>query len=216
MAFNSLWEEYMQIPVITRVYTTASLLTTLAVHLDIVSPSQLHFNPYLIIRHLQIWRILTTFLFFGKLGFQFIFNIIFTYRYCRMLEESSFYGQTADFFFMFVFGGSIMIIIAIFANFPFLGQGFTMMVTYIWSRKNSYYRMNIFGLLHIQAIFLPWILLLFSFLLGNSILVDLMGIGIGHLYYYLEDVFPNQAEGYQILRTPYFICINVTEGLVIL
>jgi Derlin-2/3 len=33
---------------------------------------------------------MTTFLFFGTFGFNFIFNMIFTYRYCRMLEENSF------------------------------------------------------------------------------------------------------------------------------
>ena len=30
------------------------------------------------------------------------------YRYCRMLEEGSFRGRTADFVFMFIFGGTIM------------------------------------------------------------------------------------------------------------
>ena len=30
------------------------------------------------------------------------------YRYCRMLEEGSFRGRTADFVFMFIFGGAIM------------------------------------------------------------------------------------------------------------
>ena len=31
-----------------------------------------------------------------------------SYRYCRMLEEGSFQGRTADFVFMFIFGGAIM------------------------------------------------------------------------------------------------------------
>ena len=30
--------------------------------------------------------------------------MIFTYRYCRMLEEGSFRGRTADFIYMFIFG----------------------------------------------------------------------------------------------------------------
>ena len=34
--------------------------------------------------------------------------MIFTYRYCRMLEEGSFRGRTADFFFMFLCGGALM------------------------------------------------------------------------------------------------------------
>ena len=36
------------------------------------------------------------------------FNILFTYRYSRFLEEGSFRGKTADFFYMFLFGGFLM------------------------------------------------------------------------------------------------------------
>lgn len=35
--------------------------------------------------------------------------------------------------------------------------------------------MNFFGLLNFQAPFLPWVLMGFSLLLGNSIIVDLLG-----------------------------------------
>lgn len=34
--------------------------------------------------------------------------LAFRYRYCRMLEEGSFRGRTADFVFMFLFGGLLM------------------------------------------------------------------------------------------------------------
>lgn len=58
----------------------------------------------------QIWRLITTFLFFGNVGFNLLFNMIFTYRYCRMLEEGSFRRRTADFVMMFIFGGICMIV----------------------------------------------------------------------------------------------------------
>ncbi len=31
------------------------------------------------------------------------------------------------------------------------------------------------------------------------------GIAIGHVYYFLEDVFPEQPGGFRILRTPKFM-----------
>ncbi|UYV81302.1 DERL2 [Cordylochernes scorpioides] len=80
------------------------------VQLDVVSPFQLYFNPDLIFYKFQIWRLFTTFLFFGSFGFSFFFNIIFTYRHCRNLEESSFRGRTADFVYMFLFGAVLMIV----------------------------------------------------------------------------------------------------------
>ena len=30
----------------------------------------------------------------------------------------------------------------------------------------------------------------------------ILGIAIGHIYYYLEDVFPEQRGGFKILHTP--------------
>ncbi|RWS08241.1 derlin-2-like protein [Dinothrombium tinctorium] len=202
---NNFQQDYMQIPPITRAYTTACVLTTLAVQLDIVSPFQLYFNPAAIFHRYEIWRLFTSFLFFGSVGFNFLFNLIFTYRYCRMLEEGSFRGRAADFFLMFLFGGTLMIIIALFVNLLFLGHAFTIMLVYVWSRRNPWVRMNFFGLLNFQAPYLPWVLFALSLLLGNSVLVDLMGIAVGHIYYFLEDVFPNQVGGFRILRTPRFL-----------
>lgn len=83
-------------------------------HLDIVSPFQLYFNPTLIVLHYQVWRLITTFLFFGTIGFNFLFNMTFTYRYCRMLEEGSFRGKSSDFIMMFIFGGALMIVSSLF------------------------------------------------------------------------------------------------------
>lgn len=202
MAHQTFQREFMEIPVVTRLYTTACVLTSLAVQLEIISPFQLYFNPDLILRHFQLWRLVTNFLFFGSLGFNFLFNIIFTYRYCRMLEEGSFRGRTADFVYMFLFGGVLTSIVALFVNLVFLGHAFTIMLVYVWSRRNPYVRMNFLGLLNFQAPFLPWVLLAFSLLLGNSIVVDLMGIAVGHIYFYLEDVFPNHPGGLKILTTP--------------
>eukprot|EP00064_Thunnus_orientalis_P019713 superscaffoldBa00005052_g19841 len=173
--------------------------------LEIITPFQLYFNPDLILRNYQVWRLITNFLFFGPVGFNFLFNMIFLYRYCRMLEEGSFRGRTADFVFMFLFGGLLMTIFGTFVSLVFLGQAFTIMLVYVWSRRNPNVRMNFFGLLNFQAPFLPWVLMGFSLLLGNSIIVDLLGIAVGHVYFFLEDVFPNQPGGGRWLKTPSII-----------
>uniref|UniRef100_A0A182V328 Derlin n=1 Tax=Anopheles merus TaxID=30066 RepID=A0A182V328_ANOME len=110
MAYQTIRQEYLQIPIVTRVYSTACIITTLSVHLDIVTPFQLYFNPKLIFEHYQLWRICTTFLFFGTFGFNFLFNMIFTFRYCRMLEENSFRGRSSDFVMMFLFGGTVLVV----------------------------------------------------------------------------------------------------------
>lgn len=184
MALNAATQFYLEIPPVTRIYTTACVLTTLVVvcssllhvifvivqlkiefysmtlelflfqHLNIISPLQLYYNPHLILYRLQLWRFITTFLFFGSsVGMGFFFNIIFTYRYCRMLEEGSFRGRSSDFVVMFVFGATLMAILGVFMNLLFLGQAFTLMFVYVWSRRNPFIRMNILGIVNFQVIF---------------------------------------------------------------
>lgn len=205
MAHMTFQQVYLQMPPVTRTYTTACIATTILVQLEVLSPFQLYFNPVLIFKHGQVWRLITTFLFFGTIGFNFLFNMIFTYRYCRMLEENSFRGRSADFVVMMLFGGICMVCCAMFYSLLFLGQAFTVMLVYVWARKNPFVNMNFFGILNFQAPYLPWVLLGFSVLFGNSILVDLVGIAIGHIYYFLEDVFPEQAGGIRLLKTPRFL-----------
>ena len=52
----------------------------------------------------QVWRLFTNFFFFGPIGLDFLFHMFFLVRYCRLLEEGSFRGRTADFVAMLLFG----------------------------------------------------------------------------------------------------------------
>uniref|UniRef100_A0A8I5UBB0 Derlin n=1 Tax=Pongo abelii TaxID=9601 RepID=A0A8I5UBB0_PONAB len=105
MAYQSLRLEYLQIPPVSRAYTTACVLTTAAVQLELITPFQLYFNPELIFKHFQ-------------------------HIFCD--------------------------------KFPSLAVGQDEQV---------------------KGTFNP-------------------GIAVGHIYFFLEDVFPNQPGGIRILKTP--------------
>ncbi|XP_059921739.1 derlin-2-like isoform X2 [Gadus macrocephalus] len=196
---------YLQTPAVTRVYVTACVLTTAAVQLGLITPLQLAFNPQLVFREWQIWRLITNFLFFGSLSFGFLINIIFLFRYCRLLEEGCFSRRTADFVFLFLFGGVLMTVMGVFTDQVFLGQSFPSMLVYVWSRRNPLLKIHFLGFLSFHARFLPWGLVAFSLMLGNSIVVDVLGIMVGQTYFYLEDVLPNQPGGWKLLRTPHIL-----------
>jgi Derlin-2/3 len=72
---------------------------------------------------------------------------------------------------------------------------------YVWGRRNMHVNMSFLGLFNFTAPFLPWVLLLFSVMLGSSPVVDLLGIGAGHVYFFLTDVYP-QISGRRLLKTP--------------
>ncbi|XP_045660835.1 derlin-2 isoform X3 [Ursus americanus] len=68
MAYQSLRLEYLQIPPVSRAYTTACVLTTAAVQLELITPFQLYFNPELIFKHFQALQ-LDTYIFSWKTYF---------------------------------------------------------------------------------------------------------------------------------------------------
>lgn len=117
---------------------------------------------------------------------------------------------------MLVFGAILITILTTtiqpFSKIKFLGQPLAFMMVYVWGRspENADVRMGLLGVLPFSAPYLPWILLLFSFVIGNPIETDLLGIVVGHIYYFLEFVYPVVAEirGWRtkrILCTPLFL-----------
>lgn len=65
--------------------------------------------------------------------------------------------------------------------------------------------MNFLGVFNFTAPFMPWVLLGFSLLLSGSLpTADIIGIAVGHLYYYLKDMYP-VLYGRDPLLTPTFL-----------
>mmetsp|Transcript_29951 Transcript_29951/g.34140 ORF Transcript_29951/g.34140 Transcript_29951/m.34140 type:complete len:254 (+) Transcript_29951:252-1013(+) len=185
---------YFGIPVVSRVYLTSAFLTTAACAVDIVTPFSLYYNWDLIFQEGQFWRLITSYLFFGVFSFDFLFHMYFLVRYCRLLEEGDFRGKTANFVYMLLFGIVFMTLIASYTNIHFLGQALTFMMVYVWGRRNEEVKMSFLGFFSFHAPYLPWVMLTFSVLLGNSVTIDLIGILVGHCYYYLEYVYPVLAD----------------------
>ena len=160
---------FFEVPVITRSYVAIAILVTASCSLELVSPFSLYFNLKLIMFKLQLWRLFTNFFFFGALGVDFLFHMFFLARYCRLLEEGSFRGRTADFALMLAFGGLLMCVCSLFVAVPpFLGSSLAFMMVYVWARRNDDVRMSFLSLFTFRAPYLPWVLLGFSVLLGNS------------------------------------------------
>jgi len=198
---------YFDIPPVTRTYVSLCCATTVACALDLVSPLTLYFNARAIVTRLQLWRLLTNFLFFGPFGLDFLFHMFFLVRYARLLEEGAFRARPADFVYMLLLGAAVMTALAPFLNIQFLGSSLTFMMVYVWGRRNDSVRMSFLGVFQFTAPYLPWVLLAFSVVLGNSPTVDLLGIMVGHVYYFLEDIYPQMpVDGARrVLKTPWVI-----------
>ncbi|KXZ44460.1 hypothetical protein GPECTOR_67g300 [Gonium pectorale] len=178
-----------------------AFLTTAGCALEIITPFNVYFNAKLVFKDLELWRLITNFFFFGNLGLDFVFHMFFLIKYCKSLEEGSFRGRSADFLWMLLFGGTLLTLIAPFVNIQFLGSSLTFMMVYVWGRRHQYVNLSFLGIFNFTAPYLPWVLLAFSLMLGSSPVVDLMGMAAGHVYYFLEDVYPRMS-GRRPLKTP--------------
>eukprot|EP01126_Amoeba_proteus_P057819 TRINITY_DN7395_c0_g2_i2.p1 TRINITY_DN7395_c0_g2~~TRINITY_DN7395_c0_g2_i2.p1 ORF type:complete len:245 (-),score=30.50 TRINITY_DN7395_c0_g2_i2:50-739(-) len=207
-------ELYSNLPIITKSYVTACVLTTLAFHLDLVSLLMLYLNFRLVYERLEVWRLITNFLFFGGFGIPWIFNMYFLLRHSTLLEETSFRGRTADYLFLFLFGVSSLLFVDWFlwytALLPtppilFLGPSLSFMIVYVWSRRNPNVRMSFLALFTFNAPYLPYVIIGIELMLGQPwSIFDMLGIFIGHTYFFLEDVYPRYT-GRRVLKTPQFL-----------
>ncbi len=79
------------------------------------------------------------------------------------------------------------------------------MFLYVWSKKNPQIQMSLFGILNFKAPYAPWVMLGLTFILGHGFPTgDVVGIVVGHIYYFLEDVYP-KVNNRHIIKTPRFL-----------
>jgi len=150
----------------------------------------------------QYWRLLTTFLYFGPFSLDLLFHIYFLQRYARLLEESS--GRSpAHFSWLLLYATVSLILISPLVSMPFLGHPLSSTLVYIWSRRNPDTRLSFLGLLVFTAPYLPWVLMGFSLILHGMVPKDeIMGVLIGHVWYFFSDVYPPLHNGSRPLDPP--------------
>uniref|UniRef100_A0A2N9ISD6 Derlin n=1 Tax=Fagus sylvatica TaxID=28930 RepID=A0A2N9ISD6_FAGSY len=178
-------EWYKQMPIITRSYLTAAIVTTIGCSLDIISPYNLYLNPTLVVKQYQLWRLVTNFLYFRKMVSDIINSAVIIYTMISFSLRTSCISFTRC------------------DNVPVFNS-LTFMMVYVWSKQNPFIHMSFLGLFTFTAAYLPWVLLGFSVLVGASAWVDLLGMIAGHAYYFLEEVYPRMTNR-RPLKTPSFI-----------
>ncbi|KAJ7784555.1 Der1-like protein [Mycena metata] len=203
-----------QIPPITRGWLVLSVLTSLAVQTQLVTPLQLYFSPKSFLNG-QPWRAGTTFFYFGPISLDFVFHLFFLYatslcavirlsysagsmRYSRMLEESSFPNRRADYFWLLLLSSVMLLALSPLFNLPFLSSSLAFVPIYLWSRRHPSTPISLFGLFTITAPYLPIALVAFSWVLNGTWKAaagDLVGCAVGHVGWFLRDVWTREMMG---------------------
>ena len=151
-----------------------------------------------------MWRLLTNFLFIGTFGFPFVMRLLMLVQYGVPLERGTFAGRTADFVYMLLLAAGVLLVLswAVPAlQLLVLSSPLSFMLIYVWSRSFPTSSVSIWGLFTVQAFYLPWAFLLMGVLMGGSPVNDLIGILVGHLYFFFAVLHP-RAGGRNWLQTP--------------
>ncbi|KAK4123755.1 DER1-domain-containing protein [Parathielavia appendiculata] len=193
---------FWEMPIVTRWWTTATILTSGLVQCKFVTPFQLFYSYRTVFHKSQYWRLLTTFLYFGPISIDLLFHVYFLQRYARLLEESS--GRSPAYFsWLLVYAMTSLLLLSPFVSIAFLGQPLSSTLLYIWSRRNPDTLMSFFGVLVFRAPYLPWVMMGLSFVMHGTVPLDeIMGVVIGHIWYFFNDVYPPLHGGSRPLDPP--------------
>jgi len=201
----SLEQWFQKMPIVTR-YTFASLVVvTLAGNFGLVSPMTLALIPEQVFAKFEIWRLVTNMMFMGKLGFGFLMHLMFLHNHSPALED--FVDRTdgpGAYLFFIVFTVTVLNVIGVFLEAPFLGMSLIMSIIYVWSRSFPTEQVSFMFGLKFEGSYLPWVLVAFTVVMGGSPKMDLVGIAAGHLYYFLTEVYPNSGNR-RFLHAPQFM-----------
>lgn len=126
-------------------------------------------------------------------------------RYGASIERDTFASDTADYLTFVLFGALVLLGLGHVLGMLILAKPLVLMVIYYWSRKNPDIEMSFLFGLRFKAIYFPWVLVGFNVLMGGMPVQEIVGIVVGHLYFFLVDVLPAQMGGRQVLSTPAFL-----------
>ena len=126
-------------------------------------------------------------------------------QYSTKLEKDTFGGRSADFVFMLLFASFFMLIAAYFLTLPIVSFAVLTFMIYVWCNLNTNAYLSLFMIpFQIPARYFPWAFMLFHMLLGGSFLSDLIGIVVGHAYYFVMFYYPREYNT-TLLKTPGFL-----------
>ncbi|KAK3820095.1 MAG: Der1-like family-domain-containing protein [Benniella sp.] len=202
MAENELLAAYKSIPIVTRTLLTATLLVSVLTQLKIVSYYSVLLSWQHILYKFEIYRLLTPF-FVAPMGFNLLFDLYFLYTYGSQLETSTFSERSADFAWFILFTCFVSAGVAHYLGLAFLFQALLAAVTYLWSQSNSDRIVSFMFGIQFKAVYLPWVLMAYTFVLSGAVVpwAMLVGIGSAHLFYFLDHAYPARG-GPRLIPTP--------------
>lgn len=203
---------FQSVPLITKVFLVGTLVTGAGLSFKFLDGSSLVLIWPLITDRFQIWRLITPFFFAGPFSFNFALHTLVLYENCKRYETNPFNtgagGNTADFLWMLCITMSVLLLLSYIFGLYVLSEPILYVIMYVWSRRDPEIVLNIWGF-RFKAMYLPWVYIAIRLVMGGAITEPLMGVAVGHLYFFLVEVMP-RVHGVNLIKTPKF-CVDVVK-----
>ncbi|VDD74069.1 unnamed protein product [Mesocestoides corti] len=199
MAGNDLADAYYSIPPFTRYWFSATIIFSLIGKLGLISVYSLVLFWKEFFYDFQLWRPITALFYYPitpQTGFHFLINLYFLYSYSSRLETSTFSGRPADYVFM---------LLVHWITLTLLFEPMVLSVIYVWSQLNKDVIVQFWFGTQFKAVYFPWVLVVLNLIIRGSATMELVGIFVGHIYYFFSHQYPLEYGGPQILKTPAFL-----------
>ncbi|XP_059922112.1 derlin-1 [Gadus macrocephalus] len=199
---------FKSIPLLTKYWFAGSIAVPLVSRLGFIDPMNLILWPAKFFGNFQIWRPLTATLYFPVTpgsGLLYPVNLYFLYQYSSRLESGTFDGKPADYLFMLLFNWLCIVITGLLMDMQLLMIPLIMSVLYVWAQLNRDTVVSFWFGTRFKASYLPWVILGFNWVIQGSMVNELIGNLVGHLYFFLMFKYPMDLGGRAFLSTPEFL-----------
>jgi derlin-1 len=201
---NDIQDWFNGLPFFTKRWFGLSVLFPLLGRFDLVSVWRFTLNWNQFAYKFHFWRPMTS-LFYFPVSFGWVFNLYFLYTYSLRLESGVFDGRPAEYFFLLSFNSFCCVAAGFVMSFPYLMWTMVMSLIYIWCMINKDYVVHYWFGIQLKARYLPWVMFALSFICNYDGRQELIGIFVGHLYYFIMFKFPQDFGGPTLLATPQFM-----------
>jgi Derlin-2/3 len=201
---------FQSVPMMTKFFMLGTFACGAMVSFGAVNAGTLYFSWPHIRYHFEIWRLFTPFLFAGAFSFPFVMHLWMLYQNCSRYEANPYNtgggGSSADMLWMILLSMMVFIVVGYIFDFHDFSDSILYTMMYVWSRREPNAVLSMWGF-KVQSMYLPWVYLLLRMLMGGSILMPLVGVAVGHVYFFAVEVMP-LTHGISWVRTPDF-CIHM-------
>jgi len=203
---DSLQSWFNSVPPVTKFFLVSALSTAFLVNFGFISAYSLILDWDLIRNKFQAWRLISAFVFCGGFSFNFAMHVYILYQNCLRYEMNPYNtgagGNTADFLWLILLSMGLLLVIGYFFEMMILSESMLYVIIYVWSRKDPDTITSIFGF-KFKSLYLPWAYVAMKMLMGQSVTPALVGIAVGHIYFFLVEIFP-VSHGRTLIVTPNF------------